>query len=103
MTWGVEAHIRERFEAAGVPAEKVSMEKDTFRFESAEKSPAEFIEIFRQFYGPTMNAFDAAEKTGRVDELHAQLVDLAGAQNQGEGNGFLIPATFVRVTVAMQG
>jgi len=101
MTRGVEAHIRDRFEAAGVPAENVSMETDTFRFESAEKSPAEFIDIFRRFYGPTMNAFDAAEKNGRLAELHVQLVELAEAQNQGEGGGFLIPATFMRVTVVL--
>jgi len=76
MLWGVDANIIERFGKAGVPAEKISMVKDTFYFESPDKSPAELIETFRRFYGPTMNAFEAAEKNGKVEELRQQLVDL---------------------------
>jgi ubiquinone/menaquinone biosynthesis C-methylase UbiE len=99
MTWGVEAHIVERFGQAGVPREKISMVKDTFHFVSAEKSPTDLIESFRRFYGPTMNAFEAAEKNGKVNELHQQLVELAKAQNQSPNGGTSIPATFLRVTV----
>jgi SAM-dependent methyltransferase len=99
MTWGVESHIVERFGQAGVPREKISMVKDTFHFISADKSPADVIESFRQFYGPTMNAFEAAEKNGKVGELHQQLVELAIAQNQSPNGGTSIPATFLRVTV----
>ena len=101
VTWGVESHIVERFGQAGVPGEKVSMVKDTFYFSSPDKSPAEFIEIFETFYGPTMNAVDAAQKTGKVAELHSQLVDMANAQNKSENTGTLIPATFMRVTVSV--
>src|SRR6266508_1584408 len=46
MTWGVEAHIIERFGQAGVPKEKISMVKDTFRFISPDKGPAQIIESF---------------------------------------------------------
>ena len=99
MTWGVESHIVERFGQAGVPREKISMVKDTFHFISADKSPARVIESFRQYYGPTMNAYEAAEKNGKVDELHRQLVELARAQNQSANGGTSIPATFLRVTV----
>jgi hypothetical protein len=62
MTWGVDAHVMERFGQAGVPQEKISMIKDMFEFNSPHKSPTQFIDLFRRFYGPTMNAFDAAEK-----------------------------------------
>jgi hypothetical protein len=99
MTWGVESHIVERFGQAGVPREKISMVKDTFHFISPDKSPAHVLESFRQFYGPTMNAFEAAEKDGKVNELHQQLVELAKAQNQSPNGGTSIPATFLRVTV----
>jgi ubiquinone/menaquinone biosynthesis C-methylase UbiE len=99
MTWGVESHIVERFGQAGVPREKISMVKDTFHFISADKSPTDVIESFRQFYGPTMNAFEAAEKNGKVAELRRQLVELAKAQNQSPNGGTSIPATFLRVTV----
>src|SRR6266852_51804 len=82
MTWGVDTHIIERFGQAGVPRETISMAKDTFHFVSPDKGPADLIESFRRFYGPTMNAFEATEKNGKADELHQQLVELAQAQNQ---------------------
>ena len=99
MTWGVETHIIERFGQAGVPREKISMVKDTYSFISPDRSPTQVIESFRRFYGPTMNAFEAAEKTGRVEELHKQLVELAIAQNKSTDGSTSIPATFLRVTV----
>jgi ubiquinone/menaquinone biosynthesis C-methylase UbiE len=101
MTWGMDTHVIERFGQAGVPSEKISMIKDTFHFKSPDKGPAQFIDLFRRFYGPTMNAFDAAEKNGKVEELHSQLVDLAKAQNQSKNGGIAIPATFLRVTVSL--
>ncbi len=101
MTWGVESNIVERFGQAGVAPEKISMAKDTYYFASAEKSPAQFIELFETFYGPTMNAVEAAQKNGKAGELHAQLVDLANSQNKSKDAGTLIPATFMRVTVSV--
>ena len=100
MTWGVESHIIERFGPAGVPAEKISMVKDTFYFISP-KSPSQFIESFERFYGPTMNAVEAAQKSGKAEELHNQLVELAKAKNQSTDGGTSIPATFMRVTVSL--
>jgi SAM-dependent methyltransferase len=100
MTWGVESHIIERFGQAGVPKEKIAMRKDTYSFASPDVGPTEFIDLFRRFYGPTMNAFEAAEKSGKVEELRGQLVELAKAQNQGASGGTSIPATFMRVTVS---
>jgi ubiquinone/menaquinone biosynthesis C-methylase UbiE len=101
MTWGVESHILERFAQAGVPREKLSMLKDTYSFESPSVGPPEYIDLFRRFYGPTMNAFEAAEKSGRVEELRGQLVELAKAQNQGGAGSTSIPATYMRVTVSL--
>jgi ubiquinone/menaquinone biosynthesis C-methylase UbiE len=101
MTWGVDTHVVERFGQAGVTRERISMVKDTFHFASPDKSPEQFIDLFRRFYGPTMNAFDAAEKNGRADELLSQLVDLGNAQNQGGDGGTFIPATFLRVTISV--
>ncbi|MBX3357300.1 MAG: class I SAM-dependent methyltransferase [Phycisphaeraceae bacterium] len=101
MTWGVESHITERFTKAGVPAAKIAMARDTFHFTSPDKSPAEFIDLFRRYYGPTMNAFEAAQKNGKENELHAQLVDLANSQNTNTAGGTSIPATFMRVTVTL--
>jgi ubiquinone/menaquinone biosynthesis C-methylase UbiE len=101
MTWGVDSHVVERFGNAGVPKENISLSKETYRFVSSDRSPAEFIDLFRRYYGPTMNAFEAAEKTGRVEELHGQLLDLAKSQNQSKNGCTSIPATFLRVTVRL--
>ncbi|HEY6675900.1 MAG TPA: class I SAM-dependent methyltransferase, partial [Terrimicrobium sp.] len=65
MTWGVESNVIERFGAAGVPAEKISFVRDTFTF-NFPGEPAAFMNVFKTYYGPTMNAFEAAEKTGRA-------------------------------------
>ena len=101
MTWGVDTHIIERFGQAGVPKEKISMVKDTFYFMSPDQSPMQFIESFERFYGPTMNAVEAAQKSGKVEELHNQLMELAKAQNKSTDGSTSIPATFLRVTVSL--
>jgi ubiquinone/menaquinone biosynthesis C-methylase UbiE len=101
MTWGVESHIIERFVQAGMPKENIAMVKDTFYFASPDKNPQQFIELFEAFYGPTMNAVDAARKNGKTEELHKELVELANSQNKSKDAGTFIPATFMRITVSV--
>jgi ubiquinone/menaquinone biosynthesis C-methylase UbiE len=100
MLWGVEANIVERFVQAGVAKENISMAKDSYTFFS-DKTPEQFIGDFRTFYGPTMNAFEAAEKNGKQDELYRQLVELAKSQNTSKDGGTTISATLMRVTVSV--
>ena len=97
MTWGVESNVIERFTAAGIPKENISFARDTFIF-NFPGTPSQFVDAFRKYYGPTMSAFEAAEKQGRAAELQGQLEDLFNSQNKGQ-NGTSIPATFLRVTV----
>jgi len=101
MSWGVESGIVERFGQAGVSREKVSMVRDRYYFASPEKGPAELVDLLEKFYGPTMNAVEAAQKSGRAEELHQQLLELANAQNKSENAGTFIPATFMRITVSI--
>jgi SAM-dependent methyltransferase len=101
MTWGVDTHIIERFGQAGVPRERISLTKDTFHFTSDIKNPTQVIELFRRYYGPTMNAYAAADQNGKVEELHSQLVELANSQNTVNHGSTSIPATFLRVTVSL--
>lgn len=98
MTWGIEANVLERFGAAGIPADRIRCERDTYVFEFA-GTPVEFVDAFRTYYGPTMNAFDAAAKNGKADELRRELEELFTRQNQGTPTATKIPATFLRVTV----
>ena len=101
MTWGVEASVRERFSAAGVPSENISFARDTFTFDFP-GTPAQFVGRFKSYYGPAMNAFEAAEKSGRAADLQTQLEDLFQAQNKSSSKERTsIPATFLRVTVAL--
>jgi SAM-dependent methyltransferase len=101
MTWGVEENVVERFAGAGVPAEKISFERDTYTF-NFPSSPSELVAAFRIYYGPTMNAFEAAAANGREADLHAELDELFNSQNKNRGgNATSIPATFLRVTVAV--
>jgi SAM-dependent methyltransferase len=99
MTWGVPTHITERFAQAGVPAGNISMVEDTFNFVSPDRNPEQVVDSFRRFYGPTMNAYEAAAKNGKEQELDGQLVELAKSQNKSVNGGTFIPATFLRVTV----
>lgn len=99
MTWGVESQVLERFGAAGVPAERIRCEKDTYTFDFA-GPPAAFVDLFRGYYGPTMNAFAAAAQNGREDALRQELVELFERHNRSSEPGrTIIPATFLRVTV----
>lgn len=99
MTWGVDANVIERFEAAGIPPGNITCEKDTYTFNYP--GPAsKFLDQFRNFYGPTMNAFEAAAKTGQAGELQNELDLLFNRQNQARTNdATTIPASFLRVTV----
>jgi len=99
MTWGVESHVLERFAAAGISSANVSFLRDTFTF-NFRGTPSGFVGVFRNYYGPTMNAFDAAEKNGRAAALQKELEDLFQSQNQSQSqDATLIPAAFLRVTV----
>lgn len=99
MTWGVEANVIERFEAAGIPREGISFARDTFTFVSP-GTPAALVADFRKYYGPTMNAFGAAEETGRAADLQRELEGLFERENRSQTETS-IPATFLRVTVAV--
>jgi ubiquinone/menaquinone biosynthesis C-methylase UbiE len=99
MLWGVEEHVIERFGKAGIPKENITLIKDTFTF-NASYSPTEFVSRFRDYYGPTMNAFEAAEKNGKSKELQQELEVLFNNKNEStDKNKTSIPATFLRVTV----
>jgi ubiquinone/menaquinone biosynthesis C-methylase UbiE len=99
MLWGVESHVIERFGNAGIPKENISFSKETYTFR-APFSPSDFLDRFKNYYGPTMNAFDAAEKNGKAAELQRELETLFKSQNKsGSENTTSIPATYLKVTV----
>jgi SAM-dependent methyltransferase len=99
MTWGSEGDVIERFTAAGIEKDKISFARDTFSFR-APVPPSELVAVFRLYYGPTMNAFEAAEKNGKSTDLLRDLEALFERLNQSPNKDTTsIPATFLRVTV----
>jgi SAM-dependent methyltransferase len=99
MMWGIDEHVVERFGAAGIPESRITLERDTFVF-AQHTPPTEFLAAFRDYYGPTMNAFEAAAAAGRADDLQGELEILFKEQNQApDDDSTSIPATFLRVTV----
>jgi ubiquinone/menaquinone biosynthesis C-methylase UbiE len=101
MMWGVEERVVERFTAAGVPEPNIAFARATYIFDFA-GPPRAFVDTFRNYYGPTMNAFEAAEKNDRAADLQKELETLFEAQNKSSAKDITsIPATFLRVSVAV--
>ncbi len=99
MMWGIEHNVIERFAGAEVAEENISFKRNTFIFKIP-TTPSAFVAAFRQYYGPTMNAFEAAEQNGRAADLSEELERLFDSQNKsGRKDVTYIPATFLRVTV----
>jgi ubiquinone/menaquinone biosynthesis C-methylase UbiE len=93
LLWGTRAYVGSMFGDTidGLGARDRTF---TFRFRSAEG----FVEYFRDFYGPTLKAFEAVGE-GRADELFADLVALV-RKHAGTSEGpVAIPATWLE-TVA---
>ena len=97
LLWGDEEQVRARFAVQGVRPANIEFERVGWHFRH-DGAPTELFEIFRDFYGPTMNAFEAAAKDGRAADLERELKALFIAQNRG-GASTDIPATYLKVTV----
>ena len=101
MTWGIESNVIERFVGAGVSAEQISFARESFTF-NVPGPPSEYLAAFKKYYGPTMNAFDAAESSGRAADLQKELEDLFNGHNKSpRKDATSISATFLRVTVVL--
>jgi SAM-dependent methyltransferase len=101
MLWGVDDTVVERFTGAGVPADGISCERDTYTF-VFQGTASEYLAEFRDYYGPTMNAYAAAAADGREAELHAELEALVDEHNSSDRDDVtIIPARFLRVTVSV--
>ena len=101
MTWGIEANVIERFAGAGIPRERIAFARDTYTF-NFPGTPSAWVADFRDYYGPTMNAFAAAEQNGKGADLQKELEALFERENRSAVSGATsIPATFLRVTVTV--
>jgi ubiquinone/menaquinone biosynthesis C-methylase UbiE len=101
MTWGVEENVIERFGRAGIPADRITCSRQTYTFEYP-AAPTALLATFREYYGPTMNAFAAADASGRTEDLQEELAALFAAQNTSpDPDATSIPATYLQVSVTV--
>ena len=101
VTWGVEANVIDRFGSAGIASDQITCTREAYTFNYS-GTPEAFLNDFRNYYGPTMNAFDAATKDGRADDLHRDLLALFQRENHSQvPDRTSISATYLRVTVSV--
>lgn len=98
ISWGVEDIVRERFTTAGVQDADIRCERATYIFRYT-GPPVAFLDIFRSYYGPTMNAYEAAASTGREADIHRELAQLFKQENRGDADHTEIAATYLKVLI----
>ena len=89
--WGTESRLGELF-----PGHQVKAARQIFNFRY--KSPSHWIEIFRNYYGPTNRAFVALDVTKQA-ALEADLVELLERSNRGGKNTLIVPSEYLEVVV----
>jgi SAM-dependent methyltransferase len=93
MLWGTEPHIVELF---GPQAADIRTQRRDFAFRY--RSPAHWIQVFRDFYGPTHKAF-AALDAARQGALEADLTALLEKWNTAGRNSLVIRGEYLEIVV----
>jgi ubiquinone/menaquinone biosynthesis C-methylase UbiE len=94
--WGTEEHLRQLFGHA-VDQLTLTRRRFVFRF----RSPAEFVQVFREYYGPVRKAFDALDERGR-ERLHEDLAALVADHDRERGPTVAVPSEYLEA-VAVRG
>jgi hypothetical protein len=92
LLWGTEAHVGELFRGATRIAH--TTRTFAFRYRSAEH----WVQVFRDFYGPTHAAFLALD-TGGQRALETDLIALLRSRDVGRGDGLVVPAEYLETLV----
>lgn len=93
ILWGSEEAVKERF-SDGVSG--LQMERRLMRFDFP-FSPAETVECFREFYGPTQKAFEALSEEGQA-ALRSDLEDLWSGYNTATDGTTTVLSEYLDVT-----
>jgi SAM-dependent methyltransferase len=93
--WGSEAHLTALF---GPHARDLRVERKyfTFRYRSA----AHFVQVFRDYYGPTHKAFGALDATGQ-ESLDRAITALLNELDIGGGHGLVVPSEYAEVVITV--
>jgi len=95
--WGTEAHIVELF---GKQAADIQCKRKMFNFRY--RSPAHWLQIFRDYYGPTHKAFAALDSSGQK-ALAADITALLERLNIGGSDSLIVPGEYLEVVVTKVG
>ena len=93
LLWGTRARLKELF---GAHATEIHVERRIFNFRY--RSPAHWIDVFRDFYGPTHKAFLALDDAGRA-ALHGELEQLLVRRNVGRVNTLRVPGEYLEIVI----
>ena len=91
--WGTEPHLVELF---GTQAADIRVEHKHFNFRY--RSAAHWIEIFRDYYGPTHKAFAALDKE-RQAALARDMTQLLERLNIGGTRSLVVPGEYLEVVI----
>ena len=95
--WGTEAYLQELF---GREASDIRAQRRMFNFRY--HSPEHFVQIFRDFYGPTHKAFGALDATGQKG-LAEGIIALLERMNVGGKGPIVVPGEYLEVVVTRKG
>jgi SAM-dependent methyltransferase len=95
--WGSEAHLAELF---GAQAAHIRAERRIFNFRY--RSPAHWVQVFRDYYGPTHKAFAALDLAGQ-QAIERDLVALLDEFNVGGASSLVVPGEYLEVVVTKAG
>jgi len=95
--WGTEEHV-----ANLLSPEMAKLEATTCTFVFRYRSIAHWIEVFRDYYGPTHMVFQNLSKE-RQEELVADMTALAESFNEATDGAMAVPATYLEVVATKRG
>ena len=88
--WGSEAHLRALFGSG------VELHGEVKHFNFRYRSPAHFVQLFRELYGPTHKAFAALPAEGQK-ALEHDIVALIAEFDRGGTRGMVVPSAYLEV------
>ena len=91
--WGTRNHIADLFRT-GAQSIKVVERSFNFRY----RSPAQWLEVFRTYYGPMLKAFGALLPHERI-ELEKHLLAIVATFNRARDGTMVVPSDYLEVVV----
>jgi ubiquinone/menaquinone biosynthesis C-methylase UbiE len=91
--WGTTDHLHDLFDASAA-AIHANARTFTFRY----RSPEHWIDVFRDWYGPTHKAFASLSADGQA-ALERDLLELIGAFNVSGDSTMVVPGTYLEVVI----